>query len=204
MNPSNHRHIVRVATSLACGVVVVLGAGGCGGQSNRPASMTGAARGDVPTMEVKPGPPSVEIRREHDQLVGAYEPVSDYMNSVVGAQRLHANRVLISRRVIFAIDAYQRRLLRSQRRLRSFQGITEASPVREQLMASIAARRDALAQMRRMFAVARTNPSLAEQLRERWVDAWDASVGSARQATNLMQQEREDVGLAPMREDSLR
>ena len=164
------------------------------------------ARENVPTVSARSSERGVELRREHDRLIAAYAPVSDDASVIASADTLFADEQIDAQSYLRVIRTYDRSLRDAQRLLQGVR-VHDAVNVRQQLLSAIANRIDALKSLARFLDIrgsaAQSQPSSA-RLQERYRSAWGASVGAARQATNLVQGQRQEAGLEPIREDAFR
>ena len=182
----------------------------CGEQRATVATIPTAPTTTVaPSTAVQPGPPAIRLRREHDQLITAYAPVSEFVNVYMSDRIMYENRQLSAGDFRQIIKRYMRRLANAQQRVGSA-NIHISRAVRNQLMAAITSRIDAMRSLRKSLDVDATKvrtpdtASTVARLNARSAAAWSASLGVLREATNIAQQERKDVGLEPMREDAFR
>lgn len=202
---SGRRVVVLVGIAL-----VVLAMSGCGQrQSAQVTTTTTTTRPSTTRAEVRPGPPAIRLRREHDQLITAYAPVSEYVNVYMSSRIMYANHHMPASEYRAVIKQYLRRLTNAHQRV-SGAMLRESSPVRRQLLAAITSRIDAMRALRKSLDVGGTQApsevaaSTVARLEARSEAAWSASLGVVREATNIAQQERKDVALEPMREDAFR
>ena len=188
-------------------MLVLLVSAGCSRDATQPDTQPiSVARSNVPKVSARSSERGVETRRDHDRLITAYAPVSDDASAVSAAGILFADQQIDGRAYLRIIREYDRTLRVAQHTLRRAP-VHDSVNVRQQLLSAIASRIDALQSLARYLETreqSNRRTTSSARLQERYRSAWGASIGAARQATNLIQSQRQDAGLEPVSEDVFR
>jgi hypothetical protein len=180
-------------------------ASACGGSSGRAVEGTDRTNtSSVPGLPVAPGPEATVVRREQEQLVTVFVPLTAQSTAVSAADELHTDKLDTAGSYAATVASVLARARQARRDMPPARLVPKSADMRAFLVAAIDSRIDAMQLATRWLAAERQGSPTAHAFRVQYLDAWNSSIGSVRGATNSMQQERELVGLTALPEDSLR
>lgn len=179
---------------------------GCGGTSTPDAGTQPAATGPgtVAQVRVTPGPDAIATEREQGRLLEAYAPVAEHVSFLTSAVRLHELKLDRAGDLSLAAVRYRKRVAASRSSVAAVGELIESSEARDLLLASLDARLDALDELDGIELEETGRPIVARRRWDRFRSAWNSSIGSARGALNLFQEDRLKLGLSPAAERSVR
>lgn len=218
-------HIVRAGAVLLCVGVLVSGCGrGADDASTAAGSSADAAAVDPAEPDARSDDAAVvaprvanAIGRRLDALLAAYAPVSARINFLVTAETLR--EAAVSSRAGTSVELERAGSVRVEiGRMRTVLAagrskvlavqVSSATQQRlkRQLVSVIDSRQRALNQLELALdgVAAQLGDRAIDARFDRWQAAWDSSLRTAREATNLVQDERARIGLEPSPEGSIR
>lgn len=189
-------------------VICAVALAGCVSSSPREA-------GDIPRPQ---GPPTRSARivgQQLDGLASAFAPISERVNFVVAAERLHmldvddgtvGTAAAIRRQNVIAEVRRYRAIIRSARASVDRVSVGARVATTQQMLIRLIDVR--MAALRSLEAALRGeqhgNDAATNVQRDQWSASWDQSLGLARRVTNDGQKLRSQLGLPPASEDAFR